>query len=116
NSRRGEKPPRMGGRQSLRIELHIERLSLDGLSVSPRERALVLSSVEAELSRLLAEGGLSHELLGGGALPSLRAGDLRLTAGSDARHLGMQIARAVYDGIGADAAPRAPRRPMRSSE
>lgn len=91
----------------MQIDLHIERLSLYGLSVSPRERSLVAAAVEAELSRLLTEGGLSHELLGGGALPSLRAGTLQLTAGGDARRLGSQIARAVYEGIGADAAPHA---------
>lgn len=82
------------------IELHIERLILDGINASPRDRGTIQASVEAELTRLLTEGGLSHELSGGIALPSLRAGSLNLSTGGDPAQLGAQIARAVYDGIG----------------
>lgn len=83
------------------IELHIERLVLDGVALEgSRERALLQSSVESELTRLLTEGGLSHELSGGGAVPSVAAGNIQLPNGGDPRHLGSQIAQAVYDGIG----------------
>ena len=86
---------------NLPIELHIERLILDGVNVTtPRERALLRAAVETELTRLLTAGGLSRELSGGVAVPSLAAGDVQLTAGGDPSRLGAQIAQAVYDGIG----------------
>jgi hypothetical protein len=84
----------------LHIELHIERLVLDGLTASAHERTLIGAAVETELSRLLNEGGLARELAGGVALPSLGAGNMQLPQGGDPWQLGEQIARAVYDGIG----------------
>ena len=85
----------------MHIELHIERLVLEGLAASPRERVLVQAAVETELARLLAEHGLSRELAGGIALPSLGAESIELSPGDDPWRLGEQIARAVYGGIGA---------------
>ena len=84
----------------MQIELHIERLVLDGIPVSPRDRGALQASVEMELTRLLTEGGLSTDLSGGIALPSLRAGSLSLSSDGSPAQLGARIARAVYDGIG----------------
>ncbi len=84
----------------MQIELHIERLVLDGIPVSQRDRGALLTSVETELTRLLTEGGLSTDLSGGIALPSLRAGSLSLSPGGNPAQLGARIARAVYEGIG----------------
>lgn len=84
----------------MNINLHIERLILDGLPIEPRQRAQVQAAVEAELARQLMAGGLSSELLAGGPLPSLRTGAIQLTNETGAAHLGAQIARAVYGGIG----------------
>ncbi len=84
----------------MNINLHIERLVLDGVAVAPGERPRLQAAVETELARLLAEGGLSEELRGGGAVPSVRAGGIRLTGQGDAAGLGRQIAGAVYRGIG----------------
>ena len=84
----------------MQIELHIERLVLDGIPVSPRDRGALQASVETELTRLLTEGGLSTDLSGGIALPSLRAGSLSLSSDGSPAQLGARIARAVYDGIG----------------
>jgi hypothetical protein len=84
----------------LNIELHIERLVLDGLTATPRERTQIRAAVETELSRLLSEGGLAHELAGGIALPSLAADNIQLPQGGNPWQLGEQIARAVYSGIG----------------
>jgi hypothetical protein len=80
----------------MNIELHIERLILDGLPVESRQGALIQSAVEAELARLLASDGLNPELLSGGALGSLRAGDIQLERDGAAPHLGTQIAGAVH--------------------
>lgn len=84
----------------MHIELHIERLVLDGLSASPRERTLMRASLETELARLLTEQGLAHELSGGGAFPSLGADNIELSPRGDAWQTGEQIARAVYGGLG----------------
>jgi len=82
------------------IELHIERLILNGLPVERRQSAEMQAAVEAELTRLLMTGGLNDGLLAGGALPSLRAEAIQLTNETSAARLGSQIAGAVYGGIG----------------
>ena len=41
----------------MNINLHIERLILDGLPIEPRQRAQVQAAVEAELARLLRPAG-----------------------------------------------------------
>ena len=84
----------------MHIELHIERLVLDGLSASPRERTLMRAAVETELARLLTEQGLSPDLSSGVALPSLGASDIELSPRGDAWQMGEQIARSVYGGLG----------------
>ena len=47
------------------IKVHIERLVLEGLPVMRSEGPLVQAAVQAELSRLLAEGGLGPGLASG---------------------------------------------------
>ena len=84
----------------MKINLHIERLVLDGLPVSRSEGALVQTEVEAELSRLLGAGGLSPELQSGAAVPSVPAGNIEVNANSKPARLGQQIATAVFGGIG----------------
>ncbi len=90
----------VGGRGGVKIRVHIERLILDGLPVERRQGPLVRASVEQELRRLLAAGGLADRLRRGGALPEVRAGDVQLAGKSQPARLGQQIARSVYDGIG----------------
>ena len=84
----------------MNINLHIERLVLDGVPVARGGEPLVRAAVEAELARLLAADGLAPSLLAGAALPHLRGGELQLAGASDSNQLGRQIARAVYGGIG----------------
>ena len=83
----------------MNINLHIERLVLDGLPITRQQGALVQAAVEAELSQLLSNGGLAAELQAGAAMPHIKA-DAIQTAGSNPHHLGQQIARSVYGGIG----------------
>jgi hypothetical protein len=84
----------------MNVDLHVERLILDGISLSPSQQPQFQAAIEAELARLLAEGGLSPELAAGGAVPSLPAGTVQLAANGSPAHLGTQIARAVYGGMG----------------
>jgi hypothetical protein len=84
----------------MKIELHIERLILDGLSLETRHGPLVRAAVERELTRLIAAHGLGHEQQSGGAVPRVRASGIRLSNEAHPTRLGQQIARSVYSGIG----------------
>ena len=57
----------------MNINLHIERLVLDGVNIAPDQRHLLQASVETELTRLLTDGGLSPSLAQGTALPRISA-------------------------------------------
>jgi hypothetical protein len=84
----------------MNIRLHIERLVLDGLPVTSGQGAQVKAAVEAELGRLLSEGGVSHELVSGGALPRVAAPALHAPSGASPAQLGTQIAQSVFAGVG----------------
>ena len=84
----------------MNIRLHIERIVLDGLPVDRTQSGRLRAAVVSELTRLLATGGLGRECISGGAVPSVRGGDLRVEKGSGASEVGKQIARSVHAGIG----------------
>jgi hypothetical protein len=107
-ARVGERCGRAHRGSSVNIELHIERMVLDGLQVAPRDRPNLQAAVEAELTRLLATGGLRSELLSGGAMRSLGAGEIHVTNHMSPLHLGNRIAQAVHDGVGAETGSQRP--------
>ena len=84
----------------MNIELHIERLILDGFSLTRSQGGLVQHAVEAELTRLLADAGLSPTLQAGAALAYVPASAIELGSGNNPTDLGQQIAQSVYGGIG----------------
>ena len=85
----------------MNINVHIERLILDGLPVARHQAPLIQTAVEAELARLLVADGLGATLKsGGGATPSVNAPGIQFASESSPAELGEQIARAVYGGIG----------------
>ena len=90
---------RTDGGGGVNVNLHIERLVLDGVNILPAQRHLLQSSVTTELTRLITEGGLSHSLAQGAALPRISTGGIQLTSGNDPTQLGQQIAQSVYGGI-----------------
>ena len=83
----------------MNINLHIDRLILDGVTIAPNQRHLLQASVEAELTRLLTDGGLASGLAQGTALPRLSTSCIQVT-GNNPAQLGQQIAQSVYGGIG----------------
>ena len=84
----------------MKINVHIERLVLDGkLPVTSAQRPQVQAAVQAELGRLLADG-LSHELQGGSVAPRIQGGAASLRGDSSPRRFGVEIAKAVHQGIG----------------
>ena len=84
----------------MNINLHIERLILDGVDIPSGQRPLVQAAVEAELTRLLTAGGLSPALTGGGTLHRVSTNAIQLTNDAGPTDLGRQIAGSVYGGIG----------------
>lgn len=83
----------------MKIHLHIERLILEGLPMERLQGGIVQGAVVDELSSLLASGGLSPELRGG-AVPAVNGGNIALERHVKPAHVGKEIARAVYGGIG----------------
>jgi hypothetical protein len=85
---------------NMNVNLHIERLVLDGIALSPRERAMLGTAVTSELTRLITESGLPANLPAGGIVPSIPAGSIQLGSDNNPSLLGQQIAWAVYGGNG----------------
>ncbi len=84
----------------MNINLHIERLVFDGVSLAPNQRHLLQASIEAELARLLTEGGLTQQLGQGLTVPKLTGAHIQINQGNNPAQLGQQIAASVYSGIG----------------
>ena len=84
----------------MNINVNIERLVLEGVSVPPSQRPLLQAAVEAELVRLLTAEGLGAGLRSGGVVPRVPGGTIQLSSESNPTQLGQQIAQAVYGGIG----------------
>lgn len=86
----------------MNINLHIERLVLEGLPVESRHADAIREAIQAELMRLLGEGGLSVGLQTGGVFPRLPAQAVQLEAANSPPRIGQQVAQSVYAGIGND--------------
>jgi hypothetical protein len=84
----------------MNININIERLILDGISIPHAQRPLLQAAVEAELGRLIAEGGVGESWRSGGAVPSVPVNPIQLAADGNYTQWGQQIARSVYGGIG----------------
>jgi hypothetical protein len=84
----------------MNIRLHIERLVVDGFGMQHTDGRALKFAVLSELSRLLAGNGLHHELQQGGTVPQVPATPLQASVKPTPMHLGTQIARSVYGGIG----------------
>jgi len=84
----------------MNINLHIDRLVLDGLPTDHHQGPLIKAAVEAELTRLLTANGLANSLMAGGAMPSAPAPGIQMSSDSNPTQLGQQIGRAIYGGIG----------------
>ncbi len=83
----------------MNVNLHIERLVLEGIEVGPAQRPHLQAALEAELGRLIGEGGVGGSLAGGGAVPSLKANGFQMNGEGNPAQLGRQIAGAVYGGM-----------------
>ncbi len=79
----------------MRINLHIDRVVLEGIDVSGGDRELLRESVASELGRMLGDGGLGNGL----SRSRVMAGDVQLAADKPVE-FGRRIARSVCKGVG----------------
>ncbi len=84
----------------MNINLHIERLILDGLPFETRDRTLLQAAIETEVARLLTQNGIAPNLQNGGAMPSVRADAIQITNQNSPDQLGRQIGGSIYGSIG----------------
>nr|WP_320192947.1 hypothetical protein [uncultured Desulfobacter sp.] len=84
----------------MNINLHIERLVLDGLALGPGQGRKVQAAVEAEISRMLQAGGIAAGIQQGGEIANIRTKPLNINDKAAPHTLGVQIAQSVYGGIG----------------
>ncbi|PON12302.1 hypothetical protein C2W62_40325 [Candidatus Entotheonella serta] len=80
------------------IQIHIERLIVDDMTLSPHQQQQFKAAVEAELIRLLTADGLALQARDH-AVSSVRAGTITHAEAQDPNRLGQRIAQAVYTGI-----------------
>lgn len=79
------------------VELHIEKLVLDGFR--PGDRYRIGEAIELELVRLFVEQGVASSLAQGGEMVPLDAGTFDLPVGASADAIGSRLARAIYQGL-----------------
>jgi hypothetical protein len=83
----------------MKINVHIERIVLDGLPVDRHSSPLIQEAIHAELSRLFLEGETPQSLLSGGSIPSLRTAPIQISQQLKPNALGNSIANAVHGGF-----------------
>lgn len=85
----------------MKLRVHIDRLVLDGYSLTAAETRVVKAAMERELARLLAREGVGQELRARAAVADVRGGAFQPASGEPPPRLGERIARSVHAGIGA---------------
>jgi hypothetical protein len=81
------------------VQIHIERLILDGISIPHAQRPVLQAAVAAELTRLVTEQGWSNHLQTNLAVPHLNAGAMTFSPDTPPSQMGQHIARSVYGGL-----------------
>lgn len=77
------------------VSVHIERLVLNALPLGRDAGPRVQAAFSRELTRLLGQAALRHEIRDGTALPLLRLHDITLDAAVHPARIGQQLARAL---------------------
>ncbi len=81
------------------MNIHIERLVLDGVPVDKTHQSSVSESIKSELVNLLLENRRVSGSQTDGSIHSIRGGDIALETIQEPARLGQQIAGAIYRGI-----------------
>ena len=83
----------------MKINVHIDRIVLDGLPVDRHSAPLIQEAIQAELSRLFLESETPQGLLSGGAISSLRTAPIQLCEKLLPETVGQKVANAVFEGV-----------------
>ena len=81
------------------VNIHIERLLIDGFAFGRHETPIIEAALSAELTRLIGEGALADGLASRRFDPAIRAEPIT-RASCDAAGLATQIGKAVHGVIG----------------
>ena len=84
----------------MNVNLHIERLVIDGKNWQPAQRAQFETAFTTELSRLLKSCGVSGERAGVAGGPEVPAATASIGRDTPPSIAGAHIARAVFQRIG----------------
>ena len=84
----------------MNINLHIDRLVLDGVSVAPHQRADLKAAVEVALRQQLANQGIGSAMQMNSHHRLVSGGSISVENSHKPVSLGQQIGNAVYGGIG----------------
>jgi hypothetical protein len=78
------------------INLHIDRVVVDGVSLEQGSERQMRVAVERELTALFTTRGVPSSLLGGGAVPRLSGTSMRQPKGSTPTGVGRDVAGSIY--------------------
>ncbi len=92
------------------VQLHIERLIVDGSLLSDGRNHKLQSAIESELAQLVRENGLTG--LTSTALYSLPARNISIAKQAPNSQVGQQIARTLYAALSPRSAPAQDRHRM----
>lgn len=81
----------------MNVEFYIDELVLHGFA--HRDRYLIGTAIESELTRLIAERGIPSLLTQRSDVSQLDAGIFTPASDSRPRMIGMQVAEAVFGGL-----------------
>jgi hypothetical protein len=84
----------------MNVHLHIDRIVLENIDLSPRQRRHLQAVIEAELAHLLTTQGLPPNLNYSSRVPGLKVDVIALTGDNSPTSLGQQIAHTIYQGMG----------------
>ncbi|MEH1926898.1 hypothetical protein [Nostoc sp.] len=83
----------------MNINIDIEKLILEGISISPSQGRLLQAAVKDELARLLRTEGIPDNWTSGGVVPHVPSSAIQLKPGTNATQMGQQIAQGIYGGM-----------------
>jgi len=82
------------------LNIHIDRLVLEGFDYSPGDVVRFESALSAELTRRFSLNGIPEELRSGGSVDALRPTNVSLPPQPTPAQSGRAIALAIHGGIG----------------
>lgn len=84
----------------MNINVHIDRLILDGIDVEPSQKKELKVAVETELSQQLVNLGIGSTMQSNNNHQSVEGGSFSIENVRRPTRLGQQIGNAVYKGVG----------------